>query len=140
MAVVAAHAGIKATSHSKDDPTMPKPLAIIIEDDANLSRIFSLTIQTDFETEIYADGSVAYARIASAEPALVILDLHLPGKQGNDILAEIRATPRLAKTPVILCTADERRAETLYDEADIVLLKPVSPIQLRQIALRFLPN
>ena len=119
---------------------MPKPLAIIIEDDTNLSRIFSLALQTDFETEVFGDGSTAFTRMANVEPILVILDLNLPGLQGKDILADIRATPRLAKTHIILCTADERQAELLHEQADIVMLKPVSPAQLRQIASRFIPK
>jgi DNA-binding response OmpR family regulator len=119
---------------------MPKPLALIIEDDANLSRIFSLALQTDFETEIYGDGSTAFMRMTSIVPALVVLDLNLPGLQGKDILADIRANQRLTKTRVILCTADERQAELLREIADIVMLKPVSPAQLRQIASRFIPQ
>ena len=119
---------------------MPKPLAIIIEDDTNLSRIFSLALQTDFETEVFGDGSTAFMRMANVEPILVILDLNLPGLKGKDILADIRATPRLAKTRVILCTADDRQAELLREDADIVMLKPVSPAQLRQIASRFIPK
>ena len=77
---------------------MPKPLALIIEDDTNLSRIFSLALQTDFETEIYGDGSTAFMRLANAEPTVVVLDLNLPGLQGKDILADIRANRRLANT------------------------------------------
>jgi DNA-binding response OmpR family regulator len=119
---------------------MPKPLAIIVEDDTHLSRIFSLALQTDFETEIFGDGSSAFMRMANVDPAVVVLDLNLPGLQGKDILADIRATPRLAKTRVILCTADEHQAELLRDAADLVMLKPVSPAQLRQIASRFIPQ
>src|SRR5512137_534794 len=119
---------------------MSKPLALIIEDDTNLSRIFSLALQTDFETEVYGDGSTAFMRMANAEPTIVILDLNLPGLQGKDILSDIRANQRLAKTRVILCTADERQAEILREDADVVMLKPVSPAQLRQIAARFLPQ
>jgi hypothetical protein len=37
---------------------------------------------------------------------------------------------------VILTTADDRQAETLNNDADIVLLKPVSPMQLRELTLR----
>jgi hypothetical protein len=37
---------------------------------------------------------------------------------------------------VIVATADSRQAEILQNEADIVLLKPVSPGQLRELALR----
>jgi CheY-like chemotaxis protein len=119
---------------------MPKPLALIIEDDSNLRKIFSLALQIDFEIEAYGDGSTAFMRMTDVEPALVILDLNLPGMQGKDILSDIRATPRLAKTHIIVCTADERQAEFLQDQADIVMLKPVSPAQLRQIASRFIPD
>ena len=119
---------------------MSKPLAIIIEDDKNLSRIFSIALQNEFETETIGDGSVALARIAQAVPALVVLDLNLPGLPGRDVLAGIRADARLFRTSIILCTADERQADTLQDEADIVMLKPISPSQLRQIASRFRPQ
>jgi DNA-binding response OmpR family regulator len=118
---------------------MAKPFVFIIEDDHNLSRIFSIALQNDFETEIIADGSTALMRLAQMTPTLVILDLNLPGLAGKDILASIRADERLSKTPVILCTADERQAETLRDDADIVMLKPVSPSQLRQMASRLCP-
>ena len=115
---------------------MAKPFVFIIEDDHNLSRIYSIALQNDFETEIIADGSTALMRLAQMTPTLVILDLNLPGLAGRNILASIRDDERLRKTPVILCTADERQAETLRDEADIVMLKPVSPSQLRQMAAR----
>jgi DNA-binding response OmpR family regulator len=117
---------------------MPKPLALIVEDDTNLSKIFSLALQTDFEVEVYGDGSTAFMRMATAEPVLVILDLNLPGLQGKDILADIRSTPRLSKTRVILCTADEQQAEGLRKQADFVMIKPVSPAQLRVSAARLI--
>lgn len=117
---------------------MTKPLVLIIEDDPQLSRVFSLTLQADFETEVIEDGSAAVERLKSIEPAVVLLDLNLPGTSGRSILTTIRADARLAGTKVILCTADERQADALNDDADIVLLKPVSPAQLRQIASRFI--
>jgi CheY-like chemotaxis protein len=69
----------------------------------------------------------------------VILDLNLPGRSGRDILNKIRGDERFAHTRVILTTADERQAETLTEEADIILLKPVSPGQLKELALRIKP-
>ncbi|MEW5869202.1 MAG: response regulator [Chloroflexota bacterium] len=118
----------------------PNPLALIIEDDPQLSEIFSLALQSDFEVQAITDGSVAQAVLAEAVPALVVLDLHLPGVKGQEILEQIRSDPRLSATRVLLATADERRAETLRDQADIVLLKPVSPSQLRGLARRFRPG
>ncbi len=116
---------------------MSKPLALIIEDDPTLGEIFALALKPDFETETIVDGNLALMRLDQVVPVLIVLDLHLPGASGFDIFMRIRSDSRLANTHIILSTADDRQAETLRDEADVVLLKPVSPIQLREIAARF---
>jgi CheY-like chemotaxis protein len=118
---------------------MSHPLALIIEDDPQLSQIFSVTLQSDFTVETITDGNQALARLAHVVPDIIILDLHLPGVAGDDILAHIRADSRLAKSKIILATADARQADTLIDQVDIVLLKPVSPVQLREMASRLRP-
>jgi CheY-like chemotaxis protein len=118
---------------------MSRPTAFIVEDDPQLSKIFSITLQSEFEVETATDGNEAMARLMQIAPTLILLDLHLPGVSGREILASIRADARLEKTFVILATADERMAEEMQDQADIVLLKPISPAQLRQIASRFTP-
>ena len=115
---------------------MTKSLVLIVEDDPKLNEIIVITLQDDFELETCADGDTAMERLRHIVPQIVILDLHLPGSSGRDILKYIRANERLAKTRVILATADDRQAETLTDGADIILLKPVSPAQLREMALR----
>lgn len=115
---------------------MTKPFAIIIEDDPQLNNIMSITLQADFEIETYTNGNTGLERLKQTLPNVVVLDLNLPGASGREILEAIRADERLAKTRIILTTADERQAETLRDDADIVLLKPVSPAQLRELALR----
>lgn len=115
---------------------MTKPLALIIEDDPQLNTIMSITLQMDFEIESCADGNAGLDRLKQIVPNVVVLDLNLPGASGKEILQNIRADERLSKTRIILTTADERQAETLQEEADIVLLKPVSPAQLRELALR----
>ena len=115
---------------------MTKPVAFIIEDDSKLNNIASITLQADFEIVSFMDGPSAAERLDVSVPDLVVLDLHIPGMNGMEILRKIRSDERLSNTRVILTTADERQAETLREEADIVLLKPVSPGQLRELALR----
>jgi len=115
---------------------MNKPLAIIIEDDPQLNEIIALTLQADFEISSCTDGSAGWKRLNETVPSIVVLDLHLPGLSGKEILSKIRADARFKNTRVILSTADERQAETLINDADIVLLKPVSPAQLRELAIR----
>jgi DNA-binding response OmpR family regulator len=115
---------------------MKKPFVLIVEDDPKLREIISITLEADFELETCADGTTALERLKSTIPEIVVLDLNLPGASGKDILTYIRSEERLTKTRVILTTADDRQAETLNNDADIVLLKPVSPMQLRELALR----
>ena len=119
---------------------MSKPLALIVEDDEHLSQIFAKTLESDFETKVALDGVTAKELLTQITPAIVVLDLNLPGLGGKDILADIRANPTLDNARVVLCTADAAQANILKDDADIVLLKPVSPIQLRELAKRFIKN
>ena len=113
-----------------------KPLALIVEDEPQLADLFDLTLRTDFRTEICDDGLIALARLKRISPAIVILDLNLPGASGKEILALIRKNKRLELTSVVLATADHSSALYLQDQADIVLLKPISPMQLYTMAKR----
>ncbi len=116
---------------------MNEPLALIIEDDYDLATIFDEALKAaDFETEVIRTGDAAVRRLLTAQPSVVVLDLHLPHVSGVDILNQIRADPRLTQARVIVTTADVRLAETLHDQADLVLVKPVSFTQLRDMALR----
>ncbi|MFZ6028987.1 MAG: response regulator [Chloroflexota bacterium] len=116
---------------------MSKPYAIIIEDDPQLSQIFTLALSSQFECEAIQDGQAALDRLAQVSPNVIVLDLHLPEVNGEKILSYICEEPRLGRARIILATADARMAEQLQDKADVVLLKPISPVQLRELALRF---
>ena len=118
---------------------MHKPIAFIIEDDAKLGNVFSLALQlVQIDAELIADGKTALTRLNETTPDLIILDLHLPYVSGDEILRVIRANDRLAQVPVILATADSRQADYLQEQAEIVLLKPISPKQLAELATRLL--
>jgi DNA-binding response OmpR family regulator len=116
-----------------------KPLALIIEDDFDLSEIFSTALQRDgFETEIVRDGKTAIDRLAGIAPAVILLDLNLPHVDGATILQNIHATKHFAKTSVIVTTADAQQADGLRGNADLVLLKPIGIGQLRELSKRLL--
>jgi DNA-binding response OmpR family regulator len=120
---------------------MTTPFALIIEDEPDLAAIFAEALQmAGFDTEIVHDGQTALARLAATTPAVVTLDLHLPHISGQTILQQIRADKRLAQTRVLLTTADALMAESLRREADLVLLKPISFNQLRDLAIRLHPS
>lgn len=85
------------------------------------------------------NGRVALERLHTVTPNLVILDLHLPEVSGKDILEYIRSEPRLGKTMVVIATADAIMGESLRDDADFVLIKPITFAQLRDMSARLKP-
>lgn len=116
------------------------PLAFIIEDDEDMGTIFAAAMrQAGFETEVIADGHMALERLEQVTPDIVVLDLHLPGVSGPDILKHIRANERFKEVKVIIATADPHLADTLRKDVSFVLDKPVSFRQLSVLSSRLRP-
>jgi CheY-like chemotaxis protein len=117
---------------------MTKNLALVIEDDQDLSEIFTRALeQAGFEVETVLDGKAAQERLREEViPNVIALDLHLPFVDGAALLKQIHADERFAKTRIILTTADAAQAEFLRDKVNIVLVKPIMFSQLRDISAR----
>jgi CheY-like chemotaxis protein len=118
-------------------------LALIIEDDEDLANIFAEALRgVDFEVEHVADGQVALERLKSGMvPYLILLDMHIPHVSGADLLTNIiRRDEKLANTIVIITTADARMGEAYTEQADFVLIKPISFVQLRDLTSRLKPK
>jgi DNA-binding response OmpR family regulator len=111
--------------------------AFIIEDDEKLAYIFSEALQAaGYLAEVIQNGSRALVRMESLIPEIVVLDLQLPGTNGIDILKFIRADKRFEHTQVIVVTGDQFGAMQVYETADIVLVKPVSYVHLRNLVAK----
>ncbi len=118
-------------------------LALIIEDDEDLANIFAEALRgVGFEVEHVPDGQVAQTRLKSgAAPYIILLDMHIPHISGADLLTNIiRKDERLAKTIVIITTADARMGEAYNEQADFVMIKPISFVQLRDLTSRLRPK
>jgi DNA-binding response OmpR family regulator len=112
---------------------MTKPYAVIIEDDPKLSAIYQTTLEhAGFDTAVDLNGDKYRSLLALTEPALVILDIHLPFASGADILEEIRV--QYPRTMIVIATADLIKAKNLTGKADHILIKPVSVASLLRIA------
>jgi len=118
-----------------------KPFGYVIEDYEDSATIFQWALEkAGYEVEVAKDGAVAQKRLAEIVPDLIILDLHMPHVSGDKILQQIRSDERLSKTRVFLATADANMATQLRDQAELVLLKPISLAQLQELAERFRPS
>ena len=109
----------------------------IIEDDENIATIFKAAMdQAGLTSEIIPDGQTALEHLANKTPNAIILDLHLPFVSGNEILTYLRANKRLAKTRVIVASADVLEVEHLQEEGYETLLKPVGFRQMYALAVQ----
>lgn len=118
-------------------------LALIIEDDEDLANIFVEALRgVGFEVEHVADGQTAQERLKNGKaPYIILLDMHIPHISGADLLTNIiRKDEHLAKTIVIITTADARMGEAYMEQADFVMIKPISFVQLRDLTSRLMPK
>ncbi len=124
-----------SSNESKRDSE--NPLAFVIEDDEDLATIFAKAVEAaDYDTEIIHLGDVAMMRLQETVPSIVVLDLNLPYVSGATILESIRADERMSSTRIILATANYALAQSIEDRADLVLVKPITFSQLRDLTSR----
>ena len=112
---------------------MKKPVVFIIEDDKKIRNIMTIALRNDFEVEAFEDGYTALERLHTAVPAVIFLDLNLPKLSGKDTLLKIKSDGRLKDVPIIIATADGMQAIALKNYAEMVLVKPISPVQLLEL-------
>lgn len=86
--------------------------------------------RTADEAEAYLEGSGDYGEADEYhDPALILLDLKLPGRSGHEVLRRIRSRPELTRVPVVVLTASRESAdiERAYSlGANSYLQKPAS--------------
>jgi two-component system, OmpR family, phosphate regulon response regulator PhoB len=92
------------------------------------------TIESDqYQVMEAADGDEAWTMIKQHQPAVVLLDVQMPGRTGLEVLAMIRSDPSLAATRVIMLTAKALKADQevgMTAGANLYLTKPFSPLDL----------
>ena len=82
---------------------MEKQKILIVDDDENIADLISLYLTKEFfETHIVYDGEAAVEAVKEINPNLVLLDLMLPGKDGYQVLREVRT---FSNVPVIILSA-----------------------------------
>ena len=112
-----------------------KPLALIIEDDEDHNMVFMTALtKAGYTTESVFDGVTALNRLTKVKPAIIILDLHMPGINGGWLLREIRKDLHTANSRVIIVSADAEFANRLQSQADYTFIKPVSFSKLTNLA------
>ena len=105
----------------------PAPLICVIEDEMDLANLLVDYLKASgFQTIVFHRGDAAYEWLHNNEPALVLLDLMLPGMDGLQICKQLRQTRAV---PIIMMTAKVEEIDRLLGlelGADDYVCKPFS--------------
>lgn len=117
---------------------------ILTVDDSNMTRLAIRRALTGFDVELLeaADGQAGFAAVEANRPDLVLLDYNMPVLDGVGMLKLLRAAPQVARTRVLLLTANATPA-VLSECARLgvrdYLTKPFDDEALRAKIARQLP-
>ncbi len=108
---------------------------LIVEDDAHIREMsYKFLVKAGYSVETCVDGNEALERFYNKNYHLVILDIMLPGMNGQELLKEFR---KIHDTPVLMMTAlsdDENQLTAFESEADDYIIKPFSmPILVKRV-------
>jgi len=107
------------------------PRVMIVEDEPELALLVAdYARAAGYAPEVFGDGAEALAAIRRNAPALVVLDLMLPGLDG---LSLCRAVREFSEVPIVMVTARVEEIDRLLGleaGADDYLCKPFSPREL----------
>ncbi|MEX2179211.1 MAG: response regulator transcription factor, partial [Gemmatimonadaceae bacterium] len=107
---------------------------LVVDDEPDIVALCAYHLaKAGYRVVTAASGSDALEQARRQRPALVVLDLMLPGMSGYDVLQQIRADDALKQVPVLMLTArreEADRIEGLTLGADDYLTKPFSPQEL----------
>lgn len=114
-------------------PTLEK--VMLVEDDGDIRTVASMSLEMVGGLKVLAceSGEAALAAIAGFAPQLVLLDVMMPGMNGPEVLARLRALPGGGSLPVAFMTAkvqpEEIRALLELGVVEVIA-KPFDPMAL----------
>ncbi len=82
-----------------------RPLVLVADDNADMRAHLDRVLSAHWDTVLVADGASALAVTRRLHPDAIVTDVMMPGLDGLDFVAAIRADPALATTPVLMLSA-----------------------------------
>ncbi|MGB5248836.1 MAG: response regulator [Gammaproteobacteria bacterium] len=135
---VSAESISEAVSKVGEDAEQRGDLVLIIEDDPGARELLARTLKKDgYRVVEAADGEAGLELAAKLRPALITLDVMMPGVDGWAVLRRLKADPELADIPVVMVSmvADKGMGTALG--ADDYLVKPVDKSVLLRAVGRY---
>lgn len=104
---------------------------LIIEDDEDIQELLRFNLSKEgYRVSGAFTGTEGITKAKEGKPDLIILDRMLPGMEGLDVCKELKRTPELVNTPIIMLTAKGEDSDVVAGlelGADDYVTKPFSP-------------
>lgn len=105
-----------------------------VEDDQNIRELIEYALSSaGFEVFGFENGATFFDALKKDTPSLILLDIMLPDKDGNDILKELKSVSSTVSIPVIILTAKSQQLDkirALDGGADDYITKPFDVLEL----------
>jgi len=115
---------------------MSQALVLVADDDDDILLLVTTRLRRDgFDVVSARDGDEALAVACEQRPDVAVLDIGMPGLDGLEVLARIRADDELRTMRVVLLTAKAQESDVRRGYAagaDLYVRKPFSPAELSQ--------
>lgn len=110
------------------------PLVLLVEDNPSIYKLIIYKLESsEYRVEHRDNGVEGLEAVKELKPDLMILDVMLPGKNGFELLQQVREDPEVSGTRVIMLTTKSREEdlELGFDlEVDDYMSKPFKPAEL----------
>jgi diguanylate cyclase (GGDEF)-like protein/PAS domain S-box-containing protein len=119
---------------SSGNMTDPAATILIVDDDSDLRALLETLLRSrGYVTRTAANGEEALASVAQHAPDLILLDILMPGMDGNEVARRLKANPATTNIPIVIVTVQldrEARLEGLNAGAEDFLTKPIDRDEL----------
>ncbi len=118
----------------------PRPLVLVVDDERPSRELLTLYLErAGYHVEQAVNGEEALRKACGLQPTVITMDVLLPGRDGWQILAELKSLPETREIPVVMVSVTEDPGRTQELGASAFLTKPVGSQTLveavRQAAL-----
>jgi signal transduction histidine kinase/CheY-like chemotaxis protein len=122
-------------------PDQKRPKILVIDDDKDIRTVITEILdQSGYEVFTAASGQQGLDLAGQIQPALIVLDLMMPGMDGWTVLTKLQHKPATADIPVIILSGASGLEMAMSLGAAAVLFKPVDANQLTaEIAAQLAP-
>ena len=123
-----------------DDGSLTGPTVVVIEDDPRSAELVELHLRAAGLRAVGAStGEQGLDLVRAEDPVAVVLDIHLPGMDGWEVLTALKSDPTTADVPVVVVSVEPERGRGFALGATEYLVKPVSGEHLLAAVTRLLP-